>query len=53
MIPKKGQFLGAGKLGGGGPIAEPMSGVKVISKDSKPKPELKVNITSDYSKDGW
>ena len=50
MIPKKGQFLGAGKLGGGGPIAEPMSGVKVISKDPKPKSELKVNISSEYGK---
>jgi hypothetical protein len=50
MIPKKSQFLGAGKLGGGGPIAEPMSGVRVISKDSAPKPELKIDIKSEYGK---
>ena len=49
MDPKASQFLGVGKLGGGGKISEPMSAVKVISKD-KPSPKLDIKIKSEYGK---
>lgn len=50
MDPKAGQFLGVGKLGGGGKISEPMSAVKVISKDKPASPKLDIKINSEYGK---